>query len=199
VKTYTLTWKEWTDSLFGQPNVAEDFVPYSDNRCLVTCGENYRELSLLVDSMWAIDGREIILSDPHIEHVGNWVRLGHMHDGHLAFSEGWDSAHQPFNYDGKLYYTDNAPDAKIYCDGEIVVDHWGEYIEVGNPWIDDGTIWFEARRKGNDAPQGWEIWSMDLATGKRKYVCPGANPCVYNGRLYYAIWGDRKFNYAIRD
>lgn len=190
------------------PCVVEDFVPYSDERALVSVGKNFRELNFILDVEYKFRDK-LYLNDIRVWKSGNYLRLGHQIEcpnrfalsgmlRELIYSDSWEEPHQPFYYQGKHYYSDDAPNARLYCDGKILINHWGEVEELGNPWIVDDRIWFEARDKSNPAPEGWNIHYADLDGGNITYFCPGANPCIYKDMLYYGIWNGTSFNIARR-
>lgn len=171
----------------------EDFVPYSDDRALVTAGLSYRDLNFILDVRYGFTG-ELVLDEPIILETGSYLRLGHWNGG-LVFSEGWEGPHQPFRHETGLYYSDDAPTARLYRDGEVLIDHWDGVPELGNPWVDE-SLWFEARDNGK-APEGWSIYRADLDGGNIERVCEGANPCVYKGFLYYGLWNGRNFDIGV--
>jgi len=180
------------------PCVVEDFVPYSDTRALVSAGKGFRELNYILDVKYEFRDK-LYLSEKEIIRIGDYVRLGHYDEwGELVHSDGWKHNHQPFMYQGLCYETGDAPNGKLYRDEELLIDHWGEVAELGNPWVVDDRIWFEVRDKDNPAPEGWNIHYADLDGGNITYFCPGANPCIYKDMLYYTIWNGTSFDFARR-
>jgi hypothetical protein len=180
------------------PCVVEDFVPYSDTRALVSVGKNFRELNYILDVEYKFTDK-LYLGEPSVARVGKYIRLGHWNEwDQLIYSDGWEGPHQPFYHQGKHYYSDDAPNARLYCNREILIDHWGEVAELGNPWVTDERIWFEARDKSNPAPEGWNIHYSDLDGGNITYFCSGANPCIYKDTLYYGIWNGKSFDIGRR-
>jgi hypothetical protein len=129
---------------------------------------------------------------------GTYLRLGHLYDGELIFSDGWKGPHQPFRYMESLYYSDDAPHARIYRDGELLIDHWPGVAEVCNPWV-DGYIWFEARDEDIAAPFGWYLYRADLDGKNIIRLFPGANPCLLGSTLYYGLWNGHSFDIARAD
>lgn len=178
--------------------VIEDFVPYSDTRALVSTGKSFRELNFILDVEYGFEDK-LYLYGPKVMAVGEYLRLGHYDgSGGVIYSEGWEDAHQTFYHKGNKYYSNGAPNAKLYKNGEVLIDHWGEVEELGNPWILDDRIWFEAREKGTPAPEGWRIHYSDLDGKNITYFCEGANPCIYKDTLYYGIWNGSTFDIARR-
>lgn len=196
---------------FGPSAIVEDFVPISDTRALISAGPGFRNLVVIaevdwrttqltnVDNPYKEDGACIVLENPEIIRVGQYLRLGHYaNERALIYSDGFTGPHQPFLHRGHIYWTNDAPDGRIYRDGELFIDHWPGIVEVSNPWVTDEAIYFEARDEGIAAPEGWWIWRSDL-TGQNKHrVSRGANPCVYDGTLYYGIWNGSCFDIAAR-
>lgn len=127
------------------------------------------------------------------------MRLGHAHEGGVVYSEGWEGPHQPFQHGDDLYNTDDAPHGKIYKNAEVWLAPWQNYVEVGNPWVDGEWLYYEARRKNRSPPAGWEIWRCHLTTRDREFVIDGANPCVFDKKLYYGVWKNARFEIAVTD
>lgn len=174
----------------------EDFVPYSNERALISAGPGFRNLSFIIDAAYSL-GPSIAFSDIKIVRRGKYLRLGH-YDGELVSSEGWDGPHQPFRKDGHLYYSDGAPNAKLYRDGELLIDHWPGVAEVCNAWVDD-FIWFEARDEDTPAPYGWHLHRADLDGTNIVRLFQGANPCVFGETIYYGLWNGQSFDIATAD
>ena len=125
------------------------------------------------------------------------MRLGHMDKSGPVYSDGDAGPHQPFQYgDDDRYYTQ---DGRIWCNNKLVIESMGGYSEWTNPWVHNDVMWYEALPEGAQAPMKWEIWKYDLNTKRRKMMFPGANPCVFDGKLYYCKWKERGFEYAICD
>lgn len=181
---------------FNLPNYGnfqiEDFVPISKDRVLVTAGRNIRRLNFILEINWD-------LSDPVHLKSGKYLRLGHIYKEELIYSDGWKSFHQPFKHSSGLYETNGAPNGRIYKNRELFINHWGEMAEIGNPWIDDDLIFFEGREKNNLAPQGWWIYCADLNGKNIRKLIKGANPCIYNGKLYYGKWEKNGFAITATD
>jgi hypothetical protein len=180
------------------PCVIEDFVPYSDSRALVSAGKHYRALNFILDVGYIFD-EGLTLYEPIVRETGSWLRLGHYHNGMIVYSEGGSGPHQPFMFGTDCYYTDNAPHAKLYKNGRVLIDHWGDVAELGNAFVDDLGLIFEARRECQAAPSGWALYSADHDGKKVKYLCNGANPAIYNGTVYYGIWAGTQFDIATMD
>jgi hypothetical protein len=174
------------------PFVFEDFVPISDTRVLVSAGTSYRQLSVIVEADWNLE-------NPTILARGKYLRLGHLKDNNLVYSEGWNRRHQTFLHETGIYYSDNAPTARLYKDDNILIDHWEGISEVGNPWIDGGLLFFEARYSNTPAPDGWWIYCSDLNGKNIKRLIKGANPCIFKEKLYYGIWNGNAFDIAAED
>ena len=168
------------------PFVVEDFVPISSTRILITAGQSYRELNFILETDWD-------LGNPVEVKRGRYLRLGHVFEGELIYSKGWQGKHQPFQHESGFYYSDDAPTARLYKDGEVLIDHWDGIAEVGNPWIDRDVIYFEARVSHLPAPYGWDIYRADLDGKNIKRLLHGANPCMFEDFLYYGIWNGKSF------
>lgn len=195
--------EQFVVSLFEVENyglcIIEDFVPYNDSRALVSAGKGFRELNFILDVEYEFKDK-LYLDDLQIKVWGDYLRLGHYDEwGELVYSDGWKHLHQPFVYQGVCYETGDAPNGRLYRGGELLIDHWGEVEELGNPWIEDDRIWFEARERLKPAPEGWRIYHSDLEGGEITYFCKGANPCIYKGTLYYGIWNGKAFDIARRE
>jgi hypothetical protein len=175
--------------------VIEDFVPLTANRALITMGRSYRELNFIAEASYEFGA---MLGDFTIRKEGKYLRLGHERDGEVIYSEGWRGPHQPFQLNGNRYCSDGAPDAKLYRDGELLIDHWPGVAEVCNAWVDE-FIWFEARDEKVPAPDGWWICRADLKGGNIEMLFPGANPCMFDGNLYYGLWNGQAFDLARTD
>lgn len=181
------------------PCVVEDFVPYSDEWALISAGRGFRELNFILGVRYEFRDK-LYLSGVEVLQEGEYLRLGHYDEwGKLVHSDGWEGPHQSYYHQGYHYYSDDAPNAKLYCDGEILIDHWGDIEELGNPWVTNDRIWFEARSKLFPAPEGWRIYYATLEGEDITYFCIGANPCVYRDTLYYGIWNGTSFDIARRN
>lgn len=177
--------------------VIEDFVPYSETRALVTAGPNYRELIYIADVQYEFR-QELHLSDSVVLLRGKYLRLGHFAGDELVCSDGWEGPHQPFRHASGYYYTDDAPNARLYRDGRVLIDHWPGVCELGNAWVDD-FIWFEARHEDMPAPAGWNLYRADLDGLNISHLFVGANPCMYGDSLYYGLWNGETFDVARTD
>lgn len=160
-------------------------------------GPGFRELNKICLVQYEKDDA-LVLSNPVIIREGPYLRLGHLREGRLISSDGFKGPHQPFKTDDALYFTNGAPNGRIYKNCSVFIDHWDDFVEVTNPWVDGEDIYFEARREHNEAPEGWELWRADIATGVKQRICDGANPCVYKGHLYYSVWNGESFDVAER-
>ncbi len=177
--------------------VVEDFVPYTNERALITAGPGFRELKFVLDVSYRF-GEDLKFYDPQILRKGQYVRLGHYAGTSLVYSDGWQGPHQPFRHNGKLYHSDDAPHARLYCDGKVLIDHWPGVAEVCNPWVDE-FIFFEARDEDVEAPLGWNIYRADLDGRNIVKLFPGANPCLFGDKLYYGLWNGQCFDIATAD
>ena len=177
--------------------VIEDFVPYSETRALVSAGASYRDLRYILDVHYRF-GESLSLSDPVILKRGSYLRLGHFHNGELVYSDGWKGPHQPFQHKSGHYYTDDAPHARLYRDGKLLIDRWPGVAELGNAWVDE-YIWFEARHENLPAPWGWNLYRADLDGQNISHLFAGANPCMSGETLYYGIWNGESFDIATKD
>lgn len=177
--------------------IIEDFVPISGERALVAAGRGYRELNFILNVAYRFTDK-LELSDPQILQTGTYLRLGHLHEGELIYSEGWEGVCQPFKHNGNSYHTADAPNGRLYRDGKILIDHWPGIAELGNAWVDE-FIWFEARDETIPAPFGWSLYRADLNGENIQRLFVGANPCMFNGTLYYGIWNGDGFDIATAD
>ena len=177
--------------------VFEDFYPVSKEEAYFVGGPQFVKLIRLCKANWSETPEGVVhVSNVEIVKRGTYLRLGNFYNGELIYSEkgigvvGSDitskTAHQPFKTDHGLYYTDDSPNARIYKDGELFLDHWDGYKEIGNPFIDGDLMYFEGREDHKPAPKGWEIWTFNLRTGeKKKILQQAANPYVFEGKMYY--------------
>jgi len=192
----------------------EDFVPVSDTHALITTGLVLDRLTRIELAQYAVkDGRVAVNSvlGGVLVCDGGHHRLGHVHSNtskafHLVYSNGngivgadveSKTAHQPFVYGCHVYYTDDWPNVRIYKDGEVFLDHFERYCQVGNPhWGADGMMYFEARKDADpQRPEAWEVWRYNPRAQMRRRVCQGANPAYYKGRLFWGEWNGRGFSY----
>lgn len=183
--------------------VFEDFFPVKNGWALITRGVSFDKLNEVVLTQYVeIHGKFVVDYESGIlQATGVNCRLGGQFDNRLVYSTDSGvpgvkskTAHQPFVYGNSIYYTDDWPHVKIYRDDkELVVDHWDDYLQVGNPCVHSDTIYFEARNTDDPkAVDAWEIWKQK---GKRRtFVCKGANPAWWNG-LIVGEWDGSKFSY----
>ena len=186
----------------GQYEVVEDFVPVSDTEALITAGPGLRDLSAIALVEWSIEGECIVLSRPIVLRSGEYLRLGNLtKGGGLIYSEGWEGPHQPHLAGGRYYCTNDAPCGQIYRDGKLFIDYWDDTVEVTNPWVDEvgGHIYFEARDGSSMAPTDWNVWRCDMDGENKELVVHGANPCVFDGSLYFGVWNGHCFDIGIMD
>lgn len=184
----------------GKSGVFEDFYPIDDHRGLITCGPTLEELSELRRVLYSLQDGRVDFAVGGVVDRGRYLRLGSDKIWSNAGVRGIDSptAHQPFYMGKSILYTDDAPKPKIYKDGEVFIDHWGDYDEVGNPHYHGGKIYFEARPRSKsapDKPETWEVWVHDCWTGEKKFLIPGANPAVYGHRLFYGDFSGEEYCY----
>jgi len=185
----------WTGSLSGLSAV-EDFVPVGDESAIVTAGTDLCSLTHVLRVDYKFVTGQLVLERPEVLHTGGYLRLGRQtEDGTIQFSDGRFVPHQPF----EEFYTDDAPNGRIYRDGEVFIDHFDEYVEVGNPWRSGRWLYFECRKALPQAPLNWELWKMNLDTMEKRFVIEGANPCVYKDRLHISVWNakDWRFDFGI--
>ena len=84
----------------GKILVVEDFVPYTAERALISCGRTLRELTMILDVRYQFRrqqfGGYLELFNPVVLDVGEYLRLGHRDgNGRLICSDGWEGPHQP--------------------------------------------------------------------------------------------------------
>lgn len=184
---------------FGQSAIVEDFVPVSNSRALVTTGPGFRNLTTVVEVDWHEDGECLILDNPTVIRTGEYLRLGHYASGGgLIYSDGFEGPHQPHFAYGHIYWTNDAPNGRIYRDGKLFIDHWSGIAEIGNPWATRDAIYFEARNETVAAPDGWWVWRAGHDGKDMVRVCQGANPCVFKETLFYCAWNGSSFDVAKR-
>jgi len=199
----------------------EDFVPIDDGSvALITEGNSSTSLTMISKINFTIEGSTITLGD-NIETIvtGSYLRLGNVVDNILYYSDGAPCRDskvmsvdlktkktneitsisgvpvQPFySTDGKFYYSDEAPTAKIFCNNDLYVDHYEDFVEVGNPFIDNDIMYYEARRADRPAPGGWELWKINMTTKQQVYICDGANPSIFENDIFYGKWIDNRFD-----
>jgi len=198
--------------------IYEDVVALDETTALLTVGSMLATLNrvLLVNYVETKEGKlEFTPTKKLIE--GAYIRLGNVADGFVYFSEGNplhstgasevkklnlltdeitivmtgpENPHQPFfNLDKKLYYTGDAPRARIYCNGNVFIENDDDFRECGNPFIYNNFMYFECLPHNMaHRPQGWVIYRMNLTTHEKEFVIKGANPSLYNGFLYYDVY-----------
>jgi hypothetical protein len=188
--------------------VYEDFVPISDVVALASVGPAIDKLDKICKVLYEINSDEIVLNKfQEIIVRGEYLRLGCMYDKTLVFSErncgifGCDiikskTAYQPFKNESGTYYVDDFPLPKIFFNNQILIPHWDNFVSVAKPFVYKDYIYFEARRKINKAPKGWEIWKMNLNTMEKELVATQAgNPSIYCDNLFYTDFS--KYNNGI--
>lgn len=176
-----------TDANSGLSLAVEDFVPYSDERAVVTCGRHTRDLREIRDVRYEVKPGVVELSDSKVIATGEYLRLGHMSPIGLVYSDGWEGPHQPHWANGVCWCTDDAPNGRVYCNGELAIDHFDSFVEVCNPWVSGPWVYFEANR-WHESPGTWQIWRMEIASGLKGFVTEGANPSVFGNILWFERW-----------
>lgn len=185
---------------FGMFKRFEDFCPLDDETALIVCGKTYTELTKIVRVNYQIKKNKVFLSSPTILLTGKYLRLGNIFNDQLTFSDDYSiykanmndlsnrifvcMGIQPYTLESDIVYQ------KYYCiylNNKKIITPLDDYIVIGRPTIHQDWIYYEARRK--PAPQGWEIWRYNLKSRKKEMVLQsGANPYVYNGKLFYSSW-----------
>ena len=95
---------------------------------------------------------------------------------------------QPFLFELGVVYQNHG---SIFLNKERIIEPWDDYIVVGRPTVFQNWIYFETRKK--PAPQGWEIWRYKIKSGqKEKILQDGANPYIYDKKLFYSKWIQEK-------
>lgn len=182
----------------------EDFVPISHDRALVTTGPELTALDRIERVAYRVREGKVETWGPETLVMGEHLRLGGLFGGRLVYSDrasgvvGWDApsptAHQPFEHEGALYYTDDEPWPRIYREGMLFLGHFGDMVQVGNPCWAGGAMYFECRSDPDPCrPDLWEIWRLDR-DGPR-FVVRGANPASYGDWLFWGEWNGRGFEY----
>jgi len=183
----------------------EDFCPIDDTNALIAHGVDYSHLTEILKVKYSIENDNSI----HIESgiplaKGKYMRLGNLLDGKLVFSDcykiytfdfqnntkiEYGEGLQPYGYKDGIVYQRNAC---IYNNDERIIIPHGEYEVVGRPTIYKNKIYYEAR--ASPAPRGWEVWSYDMGTKEQiKIKEEGANPFVYDDKLFYSKWVGSEF------
>ena len=195
------------DYLENIPLVFEDFYPVNRSIALVVSGgRNWNKKTEFRDYMnnkfAAVVFYRTHEDDVHLSPVskiaveGTHIRLGNypVEGGSLCYSDagkiflGNDylrDGEQPFMNGSDLYYTF---ESEIWKNEKKFISLFDEFTEVCHPTIYEGTIFFECLR--GKAPEGWEVWSADLKTLTKKFVCIGANPYAFDGYLYFSWWDE---------
>ncbi len=185
--------------------IYEDFVPLDDGYALVSRGEVLTSLTEIARVSYALDGdRVVLIGGSELLASGKHLRLGNMQGGVLCYSDCAKgiigsraisrTGIQPFlAEDGACYW--NEPFAHgdceqghpqgIYRNGERILKYWEEGGVVGKPCVTGKWIYFEARTPNAKMPHGWEVWRMNLETEEREFICIGANPHPFDGKLFY--------------
>lgn len=182
---------EEEDRNFVKGSDYEDFYPITENLALVTTGDRLLT-EIRIVTHWEVDENgKVIIKNSYPFIKGNHLRLGNIYKGKLFYSDdGYfegEEKEQPFRFEGGLLYTF---DTRIYMNGKILIDHWDNYISVGNPTVDGDLVYFEANKNGSQ--EGWDIWRFNLKTKEKELVKEhAANPNVLNGNLYYTKWNGR--------
>lgn len=172
---------------FGLQEV-EDFVPYSGDRALITAGPSLDKLKFLVDVTYT---EKLKIEPVTVLATGSYIRLGHMHEGKPVYSDG-RGPHQPFRYGNDIYWADGAPNARVYRNGILLINHLPGLSQIGKPWVHDDVIYFEGHPADKPVPWYWSVYRADLDGSNVERLCEGANPVIYDGVLYTSLWdGDR--------
>lgn len=149
---------------------------------------------------YIIKNGKVIVSNPNTIWHGYRIRLGNNYDGILTFSDGKTvfqmTEHQSpkmvglglqpyFSERGLVQQRKNT----ILHNGTVIMKMEGDHIEMGRPTLDEDYIYYEANSKLY-SPTTWEIWRYSFETKERAKIRNGANPYVYNGKLFYSFWVD---------
>jgi len=160
----------------------------SASRALITAGSNFRDLHTLGECSYRfVDPHSLELSDLVVLARGSYLRLGNVHNGDLYYSDGWQVPHQLFKSDSALYYTDGAPNGRIFRNEIELKLRVDLFVEVGKAVESGPWLYFEANRK-HECPQGWEVWRADLNTWESEFVTMGANPAIFESTLFCDRW-----------
>lgn len=188
-------------TFFGR--LFEDFVPVSERHALITTGRALNALDQIEMTEYTIDGDRVVLHGRRtILAAGKGLRLGGSFDGQLVYSCDLGvvgaqcrspTAHQPFVRNQSLYYTDDWPNVRIYRDGDVFLDHFSDMVQVANPCWGRDCLYFEAR--SNPHPERPDLWGVWKLNGKPEFVCKGANPAYFDGKLFWGEWNGRNFDY----
>ena len=180
--------------------IYEDFVPISETTALITTGDYYTNLTEIKVAGYVIEDGKVKITSTHPFIKGKHLRLGNLM---ISYSDNktyeGEEMEQPFKLPlGDVLYTKNKV---IYFNDMPFIELWDDYEEMGNPFADGhGWIYFEARKKENTAPKGWEIWKFNIITEERVQVKEhGANPVVWEGKLYYSRWKGGRFDTYVEE
>lgn len=169
----------------------EDFYPISDSVALLVCGEYYTCMNEIRQVNYTLEsGGSIKFTEGTVIKNGKNLRLGNYYNGELIFSEGYEPVGiQPYKFDKGLLYQTRG---KIYLNDEVLFTVWDNYEVLGRPTYANGWVYFETRK--SPAPFGWEVWKYNIETKEKvKLLDHGANPYVYEDKLFYSSWENGEF------
>lgn len=211
--------KNFIDSVVGNVgrgllNVVEDFYPLSEEEAFVTTGEDFTRLRRICVVKYKVIEGKVVIDGSSAKAIceGEYLRLGNFYNDDLIFSDrerrgilpekykcGSDGAHQPFVDSDGTYYTDGDGKNKgVYFNGKLLIKLWGNIKELGNPFVHGDYVYFEARE--DVAPRGWQIWKYNKTNGDKELVKDnGANPCIFDGKIFYGKWNGNFFDIIVED
>jgi hypothetical protein len=173
--------------------VIEDFVPISDTKALVTGGRSYHRLRCIAEVRYTFTNEGLVLANPIVLQEGEYLRLGHLFNGELIYSDGRDGPHQPHRHGDDVYYAFGEPTSRIYKNGRVHIDLFDGVSQIGKPWVHDGYIYFEGHDSDKEAPNGWNVYRSLMDGTAIQKICRGANPAIYNSILYLTVWAANQF------
>lgn len=190
---------------YGLLQKFEDFCPIDNNNALIAHGVDYTSLNEIRQVTYSIGNEnlvEIEIGKTLVE--GNYLRLGNIFEEKLFFSDGYKIytmeietgkkkeygvGIQPYGYSDGVVYQKNSC---IYHNNKRIIIPHGDYEVVGRPTIYKNKIYYETR--ADPAPFGWEIWVYDMYSKEKiKLKEGGANPFVYNDKLFFSKWMESEF------
>ena len=189
---------------YGLLQKFEDFCPIDNENALIAHGIDYIHLNEIRQVKYSIEKENFVkIKSSKTIVEGNYLRLGNIFEGKLFFSEGYKiymmkigtgekkeygDGIQPFGYYDGIVYQKNSC---IYLNDKRIIIPQGDYEVAGRPTIYKNKIYYETRATA--APLGWEIWVYDIDTKQEKKLIQGANPFVYNDKLFFSKWMESEF------
>lgn len=188
----------------GLLNVFEDVCPLSEDTALVVTGVDYMHHTELREVRYHLEGEVVVIESSRLVREGTHLRLGNVHHGRIVVSDAGriDGARatpvdgyveQPYSTDEGLFYTHHS---EIWRDHAKLIARFDGYDEVCHPTIDGRWLYFEAKRVDPQFPgsaKDWQVLRYHLDSREIELLLVhGANPYVWEGRLFHSRWSDAK-------